>query len=353
MQLIELSISPSYCSNWTTAMALREFIANAMDSGDPDWSINIGNHAVVIANKGRIPISALLMGTSIKDLDEDESIGQFGEGFKVAIVVLLQQGCTIRLQNGAYNWDFHIAHSTTFEAQCLQVQICDLPNPSDYVSCIISFPEHLRNEIAFGLEALMPELTALYTLGDVAILEQQGVYVKGLHVAKPNFQYGYDFQPSAITLNRDRTHFDQDAASRVICEAIENHSKQSEWNSLVLKVYGNLFEGAYDDFRYLTWYPEKFPRLQQALIDLARKYAEGRPLSDSRTQSGGYHLSYGLSAVVRGGAYGNNNKHLFAELQQAEWHKELTVLLSKHRNSLRRDTRLEFEALLNKHRKTN
>lgn len=351
MNTIELSISPAYCSNWTIAMALREFIANAMDSGDPDWMLSHNSQSLVIANKGTIPTSALLMGTSIKD--SDDAIGQFGEGFKVAIVVLLQRGCTIRIQNGGQNWDFTIAHSSVFEAECLQVQMYDLPNASDFVSCIISYPEDLRNEIAFGLEALMPELTSTYILGDVAILEQQGIYVKGLHVAKPNFKFGYDFHPNAITLNRDRTHFDQDAASKVICQAIEDHGTEADWNNLVQMVYSNLFEGATDDFRYLTWYPEEFPRLQESLIALARKHAEGRPLADHRTQSSGYHLSYGLSAVVRGGAYGTANKHLFAEVEQLQWHKELTALVAKHRNSLRRDTRQALEQLLEKHRKTN
>lgn len=353
MKTIELSISPAYCSNWTAAMALREFIANAMDSGDPDWTITQANQYIVITNKGNLPLNSLLMGSSVKPTDS--AIGQFGEGFKVAITVLLSKGATIRIQNGGSNWDFTIAHSDTFDAEVLQVQMYDLPHPSDSVSVILFCPPELYQELYYASQVLMPELVKVISLGDVDLLETKGIYVSGLQVCEPNFFFGYNFHPRAISLNRDRTHFDTDQASRVICECIENNASHMQLSELSVPIYNILEEGAFDDFRYLTWYPNDFPRIRSALMEIIAAKSDGKTLTDHRTAQlgrSGYHLSYGLSAIARGGAYGSQNAHLFAEVKQEDWFKELEAILAKHRNSLRRDTRVDFEAFLTKHRKT-
>lgn len=353
MKTIDLSLSPSYCSNWTAAMALREFIANAMDSGDPAWSMTQANQTIVITNKGTLPLSSLLMGSSAKP--SNDAIGQFGEGFKVAIAVLLSKGATIRIQNNATNWDFTVAHSETFDAEVLQVQMYDLPHPSDSVSVIIYCPPELYQELYYASQTLLPQLEVMAELGDVAILETKGIYVSGLQICVPNFFFGYNFHPRAIELNRDRTHFDTDQASRIICHCIEDNASHMQLQELALPIFNILEEGAFDDFRYLTWYPDDFPRIRGALMEIIAAKSDGKTLTDHRTAQlgrSGYHLSYGLSAIARGGAYGSQNKHLFAEVKQEEWLKELEALLAKHRNSLRRDTRVDFEAYLTKHRKT-
>lgn len=353
MKTIELSLSPAYCSNWTAAMALREFIANAMDSGDSHWTITQANSTIVITNKGTLPLSSLLMGSSAKP--SSDAIGQFGEGFKVGIAVLISKGATIRIQNNNTNWDFSVVHSDTFEAAVLQVQMYDLPYPSDNITVIIHCPPELYQELYYATQSLMPPLVPIMRLGDVGILETKGIFVSGLQVCEPNFFFGYNFHPRAIALNRDRTHFDTDAASKIICQSIEDNASHMQLQVLANPIYNILEEGAYDDFRYLTWYPDDFPRIRGALMEIIATKSEGKTLTDHRTAQlgrSGYYLSYGLSAIARGGAYGSQNAHLFAEINQEPWLNDLEAILAKHRNSLRRDTRQDLEKLLSKYRKT-
>jgi hypothetical protein len=82
-------ISPDYIANWTPERAISEIIANAIDS-DPDgfsvkWSDGVLE--VVDDSSQGIGIEGMILGFSDKR-DRKDKIGQFGEGLKIATLVL-------------------------------------------------------------------------------------------------------------------------------------------------------------------------------------------------------------------------------------------------------------------------
>ncbi|MFC7530176.1 ATP-binding protein [Actinoplanes sp. GCM10030250] len=78
-------ISPDYVSSWTEVRALSELIANALDE-DPDARVSWADGVMIIADDGPgIPEEGLVLGHSTKATDQ---IGQFGEGKKLAALVL-------------------------------------------------------------------------------------------------------------------------------------------------------------------------------------------------------------------------------------------------------------------------
>jgi hypothetical protein len=78
-------ISPDYVKSWTPVRALCELIANALDE-DPDARVSWANGVMIIADDGPgIPEEGLVLGHSTKTADQ---IGQFGEGKKLAALVL-------------------------------------------------------------------------------------------------------------------------------------------------------------------------------------------------------------------------------------------------------------------------
>ncbi|TMM27587.1 MAG: hypothetical protein E6F99_30910, partial [Actinobacteria bacterium] len=78
-------ISPDYVKSWTPVRALCELIANALDE-DRDATVAWADGALTIADDGPgIPEEGLILGYSTKT---GQQIGQFGEGKKLACLVL-------------------------------------------------------------------------------------------------------------------------------------------------------------------------------------------------------------------------------------------------------------------------
>ncbi|MGN9912695.1 hypothetical protein ACTMTJ_34685 [Phytohabitans sp. LJ34] len=78
-------ISPSYAKSWTAVRAIAELIANALDE-DPRPCVAWADGVLTITDDGPgIPEEGLILGESDKT---ERQIGQFGEGKKVACLVL-------------------------------------------------------------------------------------------------------------------------------------------------------------------------------------------------------------------------------------------------------------------------
>jgi len=78
-------ISPDYVKSWTPVRALCELIANALDE-DRDATVAWSDGVLTIADNGPgIPEEGLILGYSTKTTQQ---IGQFGEGKKLACLVL-------------------------------------------------------------------------------------------------------------------------------------------------------------------------------------------------------------------------------------------------------------------------
>ncbi|WP_430788154.1 hypothetical protein [Actinoplanes sp. G11-F43] len=82
---IAYPISPDYVKSWTPVRAVSELIANALDE-DEHAQVSWADGVLTIVDKGPgIPEEGLILGVSTKT---DQQIGQFGEGKKLACLVL-------------------------------------------------------------------------------------------------------------------------------------------------------------------------------------------------------------------------------------------------------------------------
>src|SRR4051812_20289691 len=83
--ILTYPISPDYVRSWTPVRALCELIANALDE-DPDATVSWADGVLTIADDGPgIPEEGMILGYSTKTAAQ---IGQFGEGKKLACLVL-------------------------------------------------------------------------------------------------------------------------------------------------------------------------------------------------------------------------------------------------------------------------
>ena len=101
MRKYELSISADYVPGWGITEAVREFFQNSIDEETRDSSNKMlfeydeAEEKLIIGNKhSELDIKTLLFGTTTKN-DDDKMIGNHGEGYKIATVVLLRLGKTV------------------------------------------------------------------------------------------------------------------------------------------------------------------------------------------------------------------------------------------------------------------
>lgn len=209
MKKYELSLSRNYVSNWGIEEAIRELLQNAKDSNGEDViDIDRDRGIVTITNKNTsIPSSTLLLGNTSKKDDLDK-IGQFGEGYKLAILVLLREGKDITIRNGNKLWTPSFEYSGTFECEVLCIE--ETPSTGTDLEFVIS------PFTSIELDELESEFLGLNGQAYNSIQTSYGeiltdsdykgkVFVDGLPVYEDDsFDYGYNFKPCYVTLDRDR-----------------------------------------------------------------------------------------------------------------------------------------------------
>ena len=209
-----LTISPDYVKDWTTEHAVREFLQNAIDQESLDsnnkMTLSYDDTSVTIANKtSKLDKSTLLLGGGTKD--GTDTIGQFGEGYKVAMLVLLREGYYVEIRNYGLKelWIPKIVNSKIYDSKVLAIDtkkydfeegcynsleiiISGLPNAEELIkSTYLAFRD---SEVLFkGCNC------------DVLDKSEAGnIYIGGLLVSNTNLVYGYNFNVGTLKIGRDR-----------------------------------------------------------------------------------------------------------------------------------------------------
>lgn len=210
MKTYELPLAQGYVRQWGVAEAVRELIQNAIDSpAEFQWSFGEASFSVFSCGV-RLSASDLVLGNTSK-ADSDDKIGSFGEGFKIALLVLTRLGFTVDVLNGDVLWTTKFGHSTTWDSEVLLIT------------------EHANTTGNHGLEFRIGGLTAEdidavkatcllmqdpmpcaveTSLGRILPARPGKLYVGGLYVADTKLEFGYDIKPHHIKLERDRKTVD-------------------------------------------------------------------------------------------------------------------------------------------------
>ena len=219
----ELTISTKYVPDWTYIQAIRELFQNALDNeiknkaNKMEFDYNSESEVLRISNKTSIlEIESLLLGNSTKANDKD-TIGQHGEGYKIAFMVLLRENKKIKVYNYGKKeiWEAKLVRSRRYNNNLVPVVIVEkgafwkqVPDNDLIVEITGINPEEYEAIVESNLN-LQDELE-YYEVKDMGKIlldkSQKGkIYVCGLYIcSKQEFNYGYSFNPSIISLDRDR-----------------------------------------------------------------------------------------------------------------------------------------------------
>jgi len=206
MKKFTLPISPSYVAHWQLWEAIRELIQNAYDQRSEtgcDIMIEYDHQKetlTITTTSGHLTPQSLVLGNSTKE--GKGLIGKFGEGYKLAFLVLTRLGHNIHVLQKGELWLVDLVFDQQFQSQVLQITSMDGDNDKEGVRIQVSGVS-AEQYAAIERNYIFPPPKANEILK--ASSERGRIYVSGLYVTtNKDLHYGYSLLPATIKLDRDR-----------------------------------------------------------------------------------------------------------------------------------------------------
>lgn len=224
-ETIGTAISPKYVKEWATTQAIREILQNWLDSkaefsvdgtitwtADQDSECGMGLTKVKDNGPG-LDLRHLVMGISEKD---SSAIGKFGEGLKLALLVLAREGRTVEVWSNGRIITPTIAPDESFGTETLQFEIKPMKprHAAKWTGTSVKFTctkKELNDAKAYFLNLSREKVKWLER--DRLSLPGGNVYINGAIVGKlPNalFSYHITGEEGESIGNRDRTSISQE-----------------------------------------------------------------------------------------------------------------------------------------------
>lgn len=216
----EMPISIDYVPEWNVVDAVREIFQNALDNETetPEnvMSVKYEDETLSIGNKTSVlELDSLLLGSSSKR-DDERLIGKHGEGYKLAIMVLLREGKTFDVINYGKRekWETKLVKSRRYNNKVIPQVIIEKENifkkipDNDLIFSIGNITDDDYREIVeknLHLQDYKPLATT--SLGEILEGERyvNKIYVNGLYVCdSKGMDFGYNIKPKYVKLDRDR-----------------------------------------------------------------------------------------------------------------------------------------------------
>lgn len=207
-KIYELPLSEGYVAHWTYLEAVRELLQNAIDSDSPfEWAFG-PDWMTITSRMATLLPSTLLLGATSK-ADAADKIGSFGEGYKIALLVLARENFNVSVFNGKRVWRPSFRWNPSFGANALCIEDSAGTEPNEGLTFRI-------DGLSFDqMEAITQSCLAMQPPADIGhlipttkgniMLERPGkLYVNGLFVCDTGLEYGYNIKPEFLKLERDR-----------------------------------------------------------------------------------------------------------------------------------------------------
>lgn len=221
MKTYKLSLSRTYVSKWQMPEAVRELIQNALDSESPFkysfyqdldddskptkvWNLKLSSEFTTLSPQ------TLLLGTTSK-AENESAIGSFGEGYKLALLVLTRLGYRVTMRNGDKFWQPRFEYDADFGDDLLVIR--ENTNPAKPKGLIITVHDLSEADVSLIRNSclLMQDQVGeqIETPMGYILLDKPGqLYVGSLFICNTELDYGYNVHPRFMPLERDRKTVD-------------------------------------------------------------------------------------------------------------------------------------------------
>jgi hypothetical protein len=217
---LELTVSPEYVGSWGMWEAARELLQNGIDrevstGGASPMRVKYSENAGVLTVTSEdtvIERRTLVLGST--DKDGQTTLGKYGEGYKLALVVLLRLGKKVQIANGSEMWTPRVAHSEAFGMNLVRVDIEPTSKENrDLVFSVGGVSLHEWRVIRKRTLKLSQNYKCYKTTKGSVLMgpeHERMIYVGGLYICtlpkngSHQWVHGFDFNPGEVSLDRDR-----------------------------------------------------------------------------------------------------------------------------------------------------
>lgn len=315
-----------------------------LDSESPNEFSIVGHQLSITSRFETLPASTLVLGNTSKS-DDPDSIGSFGEGFKLALLVLTRLGYPVTVLNGSVQWTPEFVYSETFGTEVLQIQESPLENNQGLTFVIDDLTHEdttLFSEMCLFMQGPMTDVIGT-RYGSILPSRAGKLYVGGLFVCKTDLDYGYDVLPEHIKLERDRQTVDSwDLQHMTKTMWLDT----KDWDQIA-----SMMEADLKDVRLIEY---DCPEILKEVC--YRKFKEANPGAiavKSQAELDAVVAKGMIKTVYTGGSYyaavsGYKDHQTMRAIHMAvkSPKEELEEWLSKHQRDMRHPVRVAFNELL-------
>lgn len=206
-QVIQYGFGLDYLKTWNIQHALREIFQNYLDYGHYDIQAveekGTGNIIVKLSNDYTpTDLEFLRVGNSGK-ANDNTTIGQHGEGLKMAFLIFKREGLKIKLRTQTH--EFSPTTYTNELGECFGIEYTKHKKVLKNFEIIFTIPQTYYDTFIKTVITKDDVLWESPTYGRIVAKQKGDIYVGGLFVcSNKNFSKAYDFNPQHIKLDRDR-----------------------------------------------------------------------------------------------------------------------------------------------------
>ena len=292
MSSTNMMICHDYVPEWGKREALRELVANAKDA-DPDYKVEITFSGITIKTVTEPSYTELLLlgaGSKKGDTANSSTIGQFGEGSKLAALALTRLGADLVITTSLGRITFTLEQPPELDRPTLHVHI-DREAALSEKGCVVTFR-------AIGLRRLYNELflpiKTQHTYGPIEKKydsEEGRIYCHGVKIISIQETCHYHWNLDNLKLNRDRTFPNIYDVRRCVGDKYERFLLGNEWRRRLALFDDSSFEACSIEDTFVSYdlcqaFKETFHELhgQRAVL------SNGDPRVSYRAESKNYKV---------------------------------------------------------------
>lgn len=249
--MYELTLAANYLKHWTVEDAVRELCQNGIDNSEDDkLDYTISDGVLTISTEGvSLHPSVLLLGSGDKS-EDDTKLGGFGEGMKVALLILARENIEVVMENGDKLWKPVFRHNDSFGCDMLCIEETENLNEAFGIRFTIKglTNTELENIVSRTLQTQVYEKVST-EFGEVLLDEDKAgsIFVGGLYVCKDaGLKYGYNFRKGLLPLNRDRQTVPNWEVSAFTDKMLAEALTPEDYIDLVENSYKDVYHAKYN-----------------------------------------------------------------------------------------------------------